>query len=70
MRAGYGHHRGHSFLNVQLNVASAKNAIETVIVNPGYPDPYSRGSTQTAPPSITVITPQPVRRKRGRQVSA
>jgi hypothetical protein len=59
VRAGYGHYVDQSFLNIQLNVASAKGAVETVIVNPGYPDPYSRGATQTPPPSITVVTPQP-----------
>ena len=59
VRAGYGHYVDQSFLNIQLNVASAKGAVETVIVNPGYPDPFSRGSTQSAPPSITVSTPEP-----------
>jgi hypothetical protein len=59
VRGGYGHYVDQSFLNIQLNVASAKGAVETVIVNPGYPDPFSRGSTQSAPPSITVSTPEP-----------
>lgn len=59
IRGGYGHYVDQSFLNIQLNVASAKGAVETVIVNPGYPDPFSRGTTQSAAPSITVITPKP-----------
>ena len=59
IRGGYGHYVDQSFLNIQLNVASAKGAVETVIVNPGYPDPYSRGSTTATPPSITTITPNP-----------
>ena len=59
VRAGYGHYVDQSFLNIQLNVASAKGAVETVIANPGYPDPFSRGNAQNAPPGITVITPQP-----------
>jgi outer membrane receptor for ferrienterochelin and colicin len=59
IRAGYGHYVDQSFLNIQLNVASAKGAVETVIVNPGYPDPFSRGSTQSAAPGITTLTPNP-----------
>jgi outer membrane receptor for ferrienterochelin and colicin len=59
IRGGYGHYVDQSFLNIQLNVASAKGAVETVIVNPGYPDPFSRGTTQNTPPSITTVTPNP-----------
>jgi hypothetical protein len=59
VRGGYGHYVDQSFLNIQLNVASAKDAIETVIINPGYPDPFSRGTTTATPPSITTITPKP-----------
>jgi outer membrane receptor for ferrienterochelin and colicin len=59
IRGGYGHYVDQSFLNIQLNVASAKGATETVITNPGYPDPYSRGTTTATPPSITTITPEP-----------
>ena len=59
VRGGYGHYVDQSFLNIQLNVASAVGAVETVIANPGYPDPYSRGTTTATPPSITVSTPEP-----------
>jgi hypothetical protein len=59
VRGGYGHYVDQSFLNIQLNVASAVGAVETVITNPGYPDPYSRGTTAATPPSITVSTPEP-----------
>lgn len=59
IRAGYGHYVDQSFLNIQLNVASAVGATETVIVNPGYPDPFSRGSAQNNPPGITTVTPNP-----------
>ncbi len=44
IRGGYGHYVDQSFLNIQLNVAAAKGATEIVIANPGYPDPFSRGS--------------------------
>lgn len=69
VRGGYGHYVDQSFLNIQLNVASAKGAVETVIINPGYPDPFSRGTTRATPPSITTVTPHP-RTPETRTVSA
>ncbi|MGH9383124.1 MAG: TonB-dependent receptor [Vicinamibacterales bacterium] len=59
IRGGYGHYVDQSFLNIQLNVASAKDSVEIVINNPGYPDPFSRGTTQSTPPSTATVTPQP-----------
>lgn len=59
IRGGYGIYVDQSFLNIQLNVASAKDAVEIVINNPGYPDPYSRGATSNTPPSLVAITPNP-----------
>ena len=59
LRGGYGHYVDQSFLNIQLNVASAKDAVEIVINNPGYPDPYSRGTTAATPPSTATVTPHP-----------
>ena len=59
IRGGYGHYVDQSFLNIQLNVASAKDAVEIVIPNPGYPDPYSRGSASNTPPSTATVTPRP-----------
>lgn len=59
IRGGYGHYVDQSFLNIQLNVASAKDSVEIVIINPGYPDPYSRGSTANTPPSTATVTPNP-----------
>lgn len=59
IRGGYGHYVDQSFLNIQLNVASAKGAVELVILNPGYPDPFSRGSQSATPPSTATVTPNP-----------
>ena len=59
VRGGYGHYVDQSFLNIQLNVAAAKDAVEIVINNPGYPDPFSRGATASTPPSTATVTPHP-----------
>jgi len=59
VRGGYGHYVDQSFLNIQLNVAAAKDSVEIVINNPGYPDPFSRGSTASTPPSTATVTPNP-----------
>jgi signal peptidase I len=59
IRGGYGHYVDQSFLNIQLNVASAKDAVELVIQNPGYPDPFSRGTQAATPPSTATVTPNP-----------
>ena len=59
IRGGYGHYVDQSFLNIQLNVASAKDSVEIVIANPGYPDPFSRGTTAATPPSTATVTPKP-----------
>jgi hypothetical protein len=59
IRGGYGHYVDQSFLNIQLNVAAAKDSVEIVINNPGYPDPFSRGSAANTPPSTATVTPHP-----------
>ena len=59
VRGGYGIYIDQSFLNVQLNVAAARRAQEIVIVNPGYPDPFSQGTPAGTAPSTAVITPKP-----------
>lgn len=59
IRGGFGTYIDQSFLNIQLNVASAKDAVELVINNPGYPDPFSRGSQVNTPPSTATVTPNP-----------
>lgn len=59
VRGGYGIYIDQSFLNVQLNVAAARRAQELVIVNPGYPDPFSQGTPAGTAPSTAVIAPRP-----------
>jgi hypothetical protein len=59
VRGGYGHYVDQSFLNIQLNVAAARRSVELVIQNPGYPDPFSRGSAANPPPSTADTTPRP-----------
>lgn len=59
IRGGYGTYVDQSFLNIQLNVAAAKDSVEIVINNPGYPDPYSRGAAANTPPSTATVTPNP-----------
>ena len=54
MRGGYGLYIDQVFLNPPLNVVLAQRANDVTIVNPGYPDPYSRGTVQSATPSISV----------------
>jgi len=44
IRGGWGLYVDRSFLNVQLDVAAAQNSDTIVIANPGYPDPFSRGT--------------------------
>jgi hypothetical protein len=59
IRGGYGHYVDQSFLNIQLNVAAARRSTEIVIQNPGYPDPFSRGTAANPPPSTADTTPNP-----------
>ncbi len=56
VRGGYGLYIDQVFLNPPLNVVLAQRANDVTIVNPGYPDPFTRGSIQTATPSISVAS--------------
>jgi carboxypeptidase family protein len=59
IRGGWGLYVDRSFLNVQLDVAAAQNSQTIIIQNPGYPDPFSRGTQATITPSATVIAQHP-----------
>ena len=49
VRGGYGVYYDQAFLNITGNVMLARRFVGVTILNPGYPDPRSRGSE--APPS-------------------
>jgi hypothetical protein len=54
VRGGAGIYIDQTFLNPPLNVALAQRARDITIVNPGYPDPFSRGTVLL--PSISVAS--------------
>jgi hypothetical protein len=56
IRGGAGLYVDQMFLNPPLNVVLAQRANDITIVNPGYPDPFSRGTVQSATPSISVAS--------------
>jgi hypothetical protein len=56
IRGGIGMYIDQMFLNPPLNVVLAQRANDITIINPGYPDPFSRGTVQSATPSISVAS--------------
>jgi hypothetical protein len=56
VRGGYGLYIDQVFLNPPLNVVLAQRAKDITIVNPGYPDPFTRGTLLSATPSISVAS--------------
>ena len=56
IRGGAGLYIDQMFLNPPLNVVLAQRAQDITIVNPGYPDPFTRGTVQSATPSISVAS--------------
>jgi Carboxypeptidase regulatory-like domain/TonB dependent receptor-like, beta-barrel len=56
VRGGVGLYVDQVFLNPPLNVVLAQRARDITIVNPGYPDPFTRGSVGTGAPSISVAS--------------
>jgi hypothetical protein len=56
VRGGYGLYIDQAFLNPPLNVVLAQRANDITIVNPGYPDPFTRGTVTSATPSISVAS--------------
>jgi Carboxypeptidase regulatory-like domain/TonB dependent receptor len=56
VRGGAGLYIDQTFLNPPLNVALAQRARDITIVNPGYPDPFSRGTVAGSLPSISVAS--------------
>jgi hypothetical protein len=68
IRGGYGLYIDQVFLNPPLNVVLAQRANDVTIVNPGYPDPFTRGTVQSATPSISVASDN-IRTPESRSVS-
>lgn len=68
VRGGYGLYIDQVFLNPPLNVVLAQRANDVTIVNPGYPDPFTRGTVQSGTPSISVASPN-IRTPESRSVS-
>lgn len=68
IRGGYGLYIDQVFLNPPLNVVLAQRANDVTIVNPGYPDPFTRGTVQSATPSISVSS-ENIRTPESRSVS-
>ncbi len=66
VRGGAGIYIDQTFLNPPLNVALAQRARDITILNPGYPDPFSRGTLTL--PSISVAS-QHIRTPETRSVS-
>ena len=56
IRGGGGFYIDQMFLNPPLNVVLAQRANDITIINPGYPDPFTRGTVQSATPSISVAS--------------
>jgi hypothetical protein len=56
VRGGYGLYIDQMFLNPPLNVALAQRAQDITIVNPGYPDPHTRGTVVSSTPSTSVAS--------------
>ncbi len=54
IRGGYGLYYDQAFLNITGNIMLARRFVGVTIVNPGYPNPYSRGSV--SPPSAPSTT--------------
>jgi hypothetical protein len=66
VRGGAGLYIDQTFLNPPLNVALAQRARDITIVNPGYPDPFSRG---TASLPSTSVASQSMRTPETRSIS-
>ncbi|MBE3109480.1 MAG: TonB-dependent receptor, partial [Acidobacteria bacterium] len=58
IRGGYGLYYDQTFLNITGNISVSTKAIGVTIRNPGFPDPYSAGTTQASIPSATVASPE------------
>jgi hypothetical protein len=59
VRGGWGLYYDQAFLNITGNIMLARRFVGVTIVNPGYPNPYSRGSVSPpSAPSTTIASPE------------
>src|SRR6185295_11159824 len=59
IRGGYGIFVDNAFLNITANIQAARQYTGLTINNPGYPDPFSRGSVgPPSPPSTVIAAPE------------
>ena len=69
IRGGLGQYYSKVFLNITGNIQLARAFTGVTIVNPGYPDPYSRGSVSPPSAPSTTVAPQEVQTPVTRQTS-
>ena len=69
IRGGLGQYYSKVFLNITGNIQLARAFTGVTIVNPGYPDPYSRGSVSPPSAPSTTVAPQEVQTPVTRQAS-
>ena len=68
VRGGYGWYVDQVFLNITANIQQARQFTGVTVINPGYPDPYSRGTVGGEKPSTVVSSPD-IQTPISRQVS-
>ncbi len=69
IRGGLGQYYSKVFLNITGNIQLARAFTGVTIVNPGYPDPYSRGSVSPPSAPSTTVAPEEVHTPVTRQAS-
>jgi hypothetical protein len=69
VRGGAGQYYSKVFLNITGNIMLAKQFVGVTVVNPGFPDPFSRGSLAPASAPSTTVAPSEVLTPVTRQLS-
>jgi hypothetical protein len=60
VRGGIGQYYSKVFLNITGNIMLARRFVGVTVVNPGFPDPYSRGSVSPPSAPSTTVAPDEV----------
>jgi hypothetical protein len=68
IRGGYGWYVDQVFLNITANIQQARQFTGVTVINPGFPDPFSRGTVGGEKPSTVVSSPD-IQTPISRQVS-